>query len=72
MKQAREAIRALPTKERDKLTWNGIGPGDSYIGMWRMLNRYRYKLSIVQGLRHAARRIKARRASWWSRQGHPE
>jgi hypothetical protein len=27
-----------------------LGPGDSYVGMWRMLNRYRHKLSIVEGL----------------------
>jgi hypothetical protein len=24
-----------------------IGPGDSYIGMWRMVNRYRYRLDIL-------------------------
>ena len=32
MKQAREELRALPAEERDALVYDGIGPGDSYIG----------------------------------------
>jgi hypothetical protein len=29
------------------LRYAGIGPGDSYIGMWRIVNFYRYRLKIL-------------------------
>jgi hypothetical protein len=29
------------------LRYEGIGPGDSYIGMWRIVNFYRYRLKIL-------------------------
>jgi hypothetical protein len=47
MRQAREGLKALPLEQREELRRNGIGPGDSYIGMWRMVNRYRYRLDIL-------------------------
>jgi hypothetical protein len=47
MRQAREALKAVPLEQREELRRNGIGPGDSYIGMWRMVNRYRYRLDIL-------------------------
>jgi hypothetical protein len=47
MRQTREALRALPPKQREELHYQGIGPGDSYIGMWRMVNAYRFKLNAL-------------------------
>ena len=47
MRQAREAMRDLPPKQREELHYQGIGPGDSYIGMWRMVNAYRSKLNAL-------------------------
>jgi hypothetical protein len=29
------------------LRYKGIGPGDSFVGMWRMVNFYRYRLNIL-------------------------
>jgi hypothetical protein len=48
LKQAREELKRLPPEQREELRWNGIGPGDSYAGMWRMLNRYRRRLEGVE------------------------
>jgi hypothetical protein len=48
MRQARKTLAALPPKERDALHWNGIGPGDSYIGMWRIVTQYRHRLREIQ------------------------
>jgi hypothetical protein len=47
MRQAREVLKALPPKQREELRYRGIGPGDSYIGMWRMVNAYRFKLNAL-------------------------
>jgi hypothetical protein len=47
MRQAREVLKALPPKQREELRYHGIGPGDSYIGMWRMVNAYRFKLNAL-------------------------
>jgi hypothetical protein len=47
MRQAREALKALPPEEREQLWYGGIGPGDSYIGMWRMVNAYRFRLNAL-------------------------
>jgi hypothetical protein len=47
MRQAREVLKALPPKQREELRYQGIGPGDSYIGMWRMVNAYRFKLNAL-------------------------
>jgi hypothetical protein len=56
LRQAREELKALTPGQRDALHWNGIGPGDSYIGMWRMLNHYRYRLSRIQAFMEELRR----------------
>jgi hypothetical protein len=45
---AQEELAALTPEERDGLRWRGIGPGDSYVGIWRLLNLYRMKLVKVQ------------------------
>ena len=47
MRKAREALKALPPEQREELHYQGIGPGDSYVGMWRMVNRYRYRLNSL-------------------------
>jgi hypothetical protein len=47
MRQAREVLKALPPKQREELRYQGIGPGDSYIGMWRMVNAYRFELNAL-------------------------
>jgi hypothetical protein len=48
MMLAREAVRALRPDQRDGLRYAGIGPGDSYIGLWRMVNHYRHRLHGIQ------------------------
>jgi hypothetical protein len=48
LKKAREELRRLPPEQREELRYNGIGPGDSYVGMWRMLNRDRYHLEQIE------------------------
>ena len=50
LRQAREALRSPRPEQREELRWNGIGPGDSYIGLWRMVNRHRHRLATVQGM----------------------
>jgi hypothetical protein len=45
LKIAREAIRAVPPEKRDELRYQGLGPGDAYIVMWRALNLYRRRLA---------------------------
>jgi hypothetical protein len=46
-------MRALPPEQRDELRYAGIGPGDSYVGIWRMVNAYLAKLSdVMNGLSH--------------------
>ena len=30
------------------MVYDGIGPGDSYIGIWRMINNYRHRLKITR------------------------
>jgi hypothetical protein len=47
MRKAREALKALPPEQREQLWYGGIGPGDSYIGMWRMVNAYRFRLNAL-------------------------
>jgi hypothetical protein len=49
LRKAREEMKALPREQRDQLRYNGIGPGDGYVGMWRMLNRDRRRLEGVEG-----------------------
>jgi hypothetical protein len=57
MRQAREALRALPPEQREELRFNGIGPGDSYLDVWRMVNLYRRRLDqIVTRISHHERR----------------
>jgi hypothetical protein len=34
--------------KREELRWNGIGPGDAYVGIWRIVNAYRRKAHEVQ------------------------
>jgi hypothetical protein len=47
----------VPPKQREELRFNGIGPGDSYLGMWRMVNLYRRRLDqIVTRISHHERR----------------
>jgi hypothetical protein len=36
MRKAREALKALPPEQREELRYQGIGPDDSYVGMWRI------------------------------------
>ena len=43
MAKARAAMRALPPEQREDLHWNGIGPGDSYVGMWKLIEFYRLR-----------------------------
>jgi hypothetical protein len=45
---AHKELAALTPEERNGLIWRGIGPGDSYVGIWRLLNLYRSKLVRVQ------------------------
>jgi hypothetical protein len=33
--------------EREELRYQGIGPGDNYIGMWRMVNAHRFRLNAL-------------------------
>ena len=47
MRKAREALKAVPPEQREELNYKGIGPGDSYLGLWRMVNFYRYRLNIL-------------------------
>jgi len=49
MKSARETLKALSPEQREALWWNGLRPGMSYDGMWRMLNRYRRRLASLDG-----------------------
>lgn len=50
LKKAREELRGLPTKERNALFYDGIGPGDSYVGFWRMVNSYRHRVKSIQAI----------------------
>jgi hypothetical protein len=47
---AHKELAALTPGDRNSLHWRGIGPGDSYVGIWRLLNLYRMKLVKVQEL----------------------
>ena len=47
LKIARDAIKAIPPEQRNELRMGGLGPGDSYIVMWRALNLYRRRLTKV-------------------------
>jgi hypothetical protein len=49
MGQARAALRALPPEQREELRYKGIGPGDSYIGMWKLVNYYRRLVDELEG-----------------------
>jgi hypothetical protein len=40
---------ALPPEQREELRFNGVGPGDSYVGLWRILNSHRHPSSIDHG-----------------------
>jgi hypothetical protein len=48
LRQAREALKGLPPKEREALHWNGIGPGDGYIGFWKTVKYYRQKIAGIE------------------------
>jgi hypothetical protein len=48
LKRAHEELRRLPAEQREELRYHGIGPGDSYVGMWRLLNRDRRRLERVE------------------------
>jgi len=48
MRKAREALRALPPEQREELRFNNIGPGDSYVGIWRVVNTYRRRFNDVE------------------------
>jgi hypothetical protein len=48
LRKSREALKALDPEKREALYWNGIGPGDSYIGLWRAVNHYRAKIAGYQ------------------------
>ena len=50
LKIARDAMAALPPEKRDELRFAGLGPGEAYIVMWRVLNTYRRRAAILQGL----------------------
>ena len=43
-------MAVLTPEERAGLYYNGLGPGDSYVGIWLLLNLYRRKLVKVQEL----------------------
>ena len=47
MRQAREALTALPAEQREQLRYQDIGPGDSYVGLWRMVNAHRFRLNAL-------------------------
>jgi hypothetical protein len=49
LKRAQKELFRLPAEQREELRYHGIGPGDGYIGMWRMLNRDRRRLEGVEG-----------------------
>jgi hypothetical protein len=42
---AHKELAALTPEQRKGLHYNGIGPGDSYVGTWVLLNFYRRKLT---------------------------
>ena len=48
LRKAREALRALPPERREELRFNNIGPGDSYVGIWRVVNVYRRRFNDVE------------------------
>src|SRR5215470_8028822 len=48
LRKAREALRALPAERREELRFNNIGPGDSYVGIWRVVNAYRRRFNDVE------------------------
>jgi hypothetical protein len=48
MRKAREALGVLPPEQREDLRFHNIGPGDSYIGLWRIVNHYRHRLFGIQ------------------------
>jgi hypothetical protein len=48
LRKAREAVKALPPKQREALRWAGIGPGESYLGVWRFVTHFRHRLTGVQ------------------------
>jgi hypothetical protein len=35
----------MPPEKRDELRYQGLGPGDAYIVMWRALNLYRKRVT---------------------------
>src|SRR6516225_9847497 len=74
LRKAREALRALPPERREELRFNNIGPGDSYVGIWRVVNVYRRRFNDVEialrqsGLSRPKSTIFARNgASCWSK-----
>jgi hypothetical protein len=32
------------------MRFNGVGPGESYIGMWRVVTNYRHRVAQIQGM----------------------
>jgi hypothetical protein len=50
LRKAREALQSISPKERDSLRFNGVGPGESYIGMWRIVTNYRHRVAQIQGM----------------------
>ena len=49
LRRARQELVSIRDQEREALRFNGIGPGDSYVGMWRMVNWYRRHLTALEG-----------------------
>ena len=48
MWKARQALMALPPEQREESRFNGVGPGEGYVAVWRMTNNYRHKIMGVQ------------------------
>jgi hypothetical protein len=48
LRKPREALKALPLPSARHCIGTGIGPGDSYIGLWRTVNHYRGKIAGYQ------------------------
>jgi hypothetical protein len=49
MRQAREELRRLPPEQRDDLRYDGVGPGESYVGLWKLINTHRHRVKTIRG-----------------------
>jgi hypothetical protein len=47
MRFGRELLKALPPAKRDELYWAGLGPGEGYIGTWKIVHSLRHSLMII-------------------------